>query len=194
MSTPHVFETFAAAVEQRAKDGRQARQPPGRDRAGGDRRGEVEQWRGIVTGPVRGGHRRGHPQCRGRSRRRLAERRGPDARPLDLPPRHRVARSQLAPDRNRRGRVRLFARSRWRAALTLAACAGRQPPPHRRPRRHHCRRRPPPAPPPPPAAAARRRRRWLRRRRLLDREQARRALRRSASAARPGHAARTKSG
>ena len=38
--------------------------------------------------PVRGGHCRGDPQRGGRSRRRLAERRGPDARPLDLPPRY----------------------------------------------------------------------------------------------------------
>ena len=44
--------------------------------------------RGRRHRPLRSRYRRGHPQHRGRGGRRLAERRGPDPRPLDLPPRH----------------------------------------------------------------------------------------------------------
>ena len=76
------------------------------------------------------------------------ERRGADPRPVDVPPRHRVARPQLAADRNRRGRVRLAgtrARARHRSHFS---------PPARPSRCRQVRRQPrSPAPAPAPAPA-----------------------------------------
>src|SRR3546814_15787801 len=50
-----------------------------------------------------GGHQRGDARCRGQGDRRLAERRHADDRPVDLSPRHRQQRPQLAARRSRNG-------------------------------------------------------------------------------------------
>ena len=159
---PHVDAACVRDVRRRGRAARQgrphARQPPGRDRAGGDRRSRGGQWRGDRHRPLRGRHRRGHPQCRGRGGRRLDERRGPDPRPLDLPPRHRSRAIPTGcwskPTRKSEGAV-AGACGRWRSRCSPPAPA-RQPPPAPPPRR----RPPPPAPaptplpvPPPPANA-----------------------------------------
>ena len=84
----------------------------------------LERGVAVADRAVRGGYRRCHAQCRRASGGWLAERRRPDARLVDLPPRHQLARPELGFGRDRRGRVRSVARAFALASfLLIAACA-----------------------------------------------------------------------
>ena len=103
------IEAFDGAVEQRKNEGLTLDNRLVAIEQAVISEATLERGVGDNHRSLRGGHRRRHPQCRRAGRRRFAQRCGADARPVDVPPRHRFARSQLAADRDRRGRVRLLA-------------------------------------------------------------------------------------
>ena len=113
-----------------AREGRPgARQPPGRDRAGGDRRRRSSSatWRVVTVrfeADIAAVTRNADGEVVAGSLSDAVQTRDL----LDLPPRHRVARSQLAADRDRRGRVSALSRAlaRSRPCLLLSACATRR--------------------------------------------------------------------
>ena len=95
MSTTTSTKRSRPPIEQRKKEGLMLDNRLVDDRPGGDCRSFGGARRRRRDRPVRGRHRRGHAQRGRASRRRLAQRCGADPRPVDLPARHRLARSQL---------------------------------------------------------------------------------------------------
>ena len=87
----HVFDAFAGAVEQRANDGLVLDNRLVAIEHAVIAGAEVERKIALVTVRFEADIAAVTRNADGRSRRRLAVRRGPDARPLDLPPRRRRA-------------------------------------------------------------------------------------------------------
>ena len=126
----HVFETFAGAVEQREKDGLELDNRLVAIEQALIAEAALERSVAVVTvrfeADIAAVTRNAEGEVVAGSLSDAVQTRDL----LDLPPRHRVARSQLAADRNRRGRVSaLCAGARARVARCCLPPARRAPAP-----------------------------------------------------------------